>query len=68
MVKNRRLIFARNLIAKEKILVDDKTLSERAYELDLRYPQPFTRVFKQHVDKRPKGLNGPSVNKSVADC
>ncbi|MGZ3898566.1 MAG: hypothetical protein ACXVML_17625, partial [Flavisolibacter sp.] len=47
---------------------DDKTLSERAYELDLRYPQPFTRVFKQHVDKRPKGLNGPSVNKSVADC
>lgn len=50
-------------LAKEKIIGDHKTLSEIAYELGFRYPQHFTRLFKQHVGQTPKGyrscLSGP---------
>ena len=40
-------------IAKEKILDPGKSISEVAYELGYKYPQHFTRVFKQHVGKTP---------------
>jgi len=39
--------------AKEKILSDKKSISEIAYELGFKYPQHFTRLFKQHVGYTP---------------
>ena len=39
--------------AKEKILSDKKSVSEIAYELGFKYPQHFTRLFKQHVGYSP---------------
>jgi AraC-like DNA-binding protein len=39
--------------AKEKILSDKKSVSEIAYELGFKYPQHFTRLFKQHVGYTP---------------
>jgi AraC-like DNA-binding protein len=39
--------------AKEKILSDKKSVSEIAYELGFKYPQHFTRLFKQHVGQSP---------------
>lgn len=39
--------------AKEKILSDKKSISEIAYELGFKYPQHFTRLFKQHVGQTP---------------
>ncbi|HTF19497.1 MAG TPA: helix-turn-helix transcriptional regulator [Chryseolinea sp.] len=39
--------------AKEKIFDVNKSLSEIAYELGFKYPQHFTRVFKQHVGVSP---------------
>ncbi len=46
--------------AKERIFDRNKSVSEIAYELGFRYPQHFTRVFKQHVGMSPseyRGLN-----------
>ncbi len=40
-------------IAKEKIFDKRKSVSEIAYELGFRYPQHFTRSFKQHVGFTP---------------
>lgn len=40
-------------IAKEKIFDPRKSLSEVAYELGFKYPQHFTRFFKQHVGHTP---------------
>jgi AraC family transcriptional activator of pobA len=40
-------------IAKEKILSPDKTVSEIAYELGFKYPQHFSRSFKQHTGYTP---------------
>jgi len=40
-------------IAKEKIFDLDKTISEIAYELGFKYPQHFTRLFKQKVGMSP---------------
>ncbi|WP_018612293.1 helix-turn-helix domain-containing protein [Segetibacter koreensis] len=40
-------------IAKEKIFDPTKTVSEIAYELGFKYPQHFTRLFKQHVGHTP---------------
>ncbi|KEQ28788.1 transcriptional regulator [Pedobacter antarcticus 4BY] len=40
-------------IAKEKVFDVSKTVSEIAYELDYRYPQHFSRSFKQHVGVSP---------------
>ena len=44
-----------NLIdaAKEKIFNPAKTVSEVAYELGFKYPQHFTRFFKQQVGSTP---------------
>lgn len=39
--------------AKEKILNNRKSVSEIAYELGFKYPQHFTRLFKQHVGATP---------------
>jgi AraC family transcriptional activator of pobA len=41
------------VIAKEKILNHNKTVSEIAYELGFKYPQHFTRLFKQKVGQTP---------------
>jgi AraC family transcriptional activator of pobA len=40
-------------LAKEKILDNSKTLSEIAYEIGFKYPQHFTRLFKQRVGQSP---------------
>lgn len=40
-------------VAKEKIFDANKSVSEIAYELGFKYPQHFTRVFKQHVGLTP---------------
>jgi AraC-like DNA-binding protein len=40
-------------IAKEKIFDTSKTVSQVAYELGFKYPQHFTRLFKQHVGQSP---------------
>jgi len=40
-------------LAKEKIFDHSKSVSEIAYELGFKYPQHFTRLFKQRVGKSP---------------
>jgi AraC-like DNA-binding protein len=40
-------------VAKDKIFDPDKSVSEIAYELGFKYPQHFTRLFKQHVGLSP---------------
>ena len=47
-------------IAKNKVFEGDKTVNEIAYELGFKYPQHFTRLFKQRVGCTPneyKNLN-----------
>ena len=41
-------------VAKERIFDQSKTLSQIAYELGFKYPQHFTRLFKQQVGLPPK--------------
>ena len=41
-------------VAKEKIFDRDKSVSEVAYELGFKYPQHFTRLFKQRVGQTPQ--------------
>ncbi len=40
-------------VAKERIFDSTKSLSEIAYALGFKYPQHFSRVFKQHVGMTP---------------
>ena len=40
-------------VAKEKIFDESKSVSEIAYELGFKYPQHFTRLFKQKVGQSP---------------
>jgi AraC-like DNA-binding protein len=40
-------------MAKEKVLDADKSISEVAYEMGFKYPQHFTRLFKQKVGLSP---------------
>ncbi len=40
-------------VAKEKIFDQSKSVSEIAYELGFKYPQHFTRLFKQQVGQSP---------------
>lgn len=47
-------------VAQEKVLDTTKSISEVAYELGFKYPQHFTRLFKQKVGVSPneyRGLN-----------
>jgi AraC family transcriptional regulator, transcriptional activator of pobA len=39
--------------AKSRIFEEDKTINEIAYELGFKYPQHFSRLFKQHVGVSP---------------
>jgi AraC-like DNA-binding protein len=41
-------------VAKERIFDPNKSLSQIAFDLGFKYPQHFTRVFKQHVGVSPK--------------
>lgn len=41
-------------VAKERIFDTNKSVSEIAYALGFKYPQHFTRVFKQHVGVSPQ--------------
>lgn len=41
-------------LAKNKIVEDEKTINEISYELGFKYPQHFTRLFKQKVGVSPK--------------
>jgi AraC-like DNA-binding protein len=41
-------------VAKERIFDANKSVSEIAYELGFKYPQHFSRVFKQHVGMSPQ--------------
>jgi AraC family transcriptional regulator, transcriptional activator of pobA len=47
--------------AKEKIFDSSKSVSEVAYELGFKYPQHFTRFFKQHLGITPNEYRN-SVN------
>ena len=40
-------------VAKERIFDIDKSISEVAYDLGFKYPQHFTRLFKQKVGITP---------------
>ena len=40
-------------LSKEKIFDQSKSISEIAYEMGFKYPQHFTRFFKQHVGQSP---------------
>ena len=40
-------------VAKDKILVDNLTINEIAYELGFKYPQHFSRLFKKRVGYTP---------------
>ncbi|MES1222679.1 MAG: helix-turn-helix domain-containing protein, partial [Bacteroidota bacterium] len=40
-------------LAKEKIFDQSKSISQIAYELGFKYPQHFTRLFKQWVGQSP---------------
>ncbi len=40
-------------VAKERIFDENKSVSEIAYGLGFKYPQHFTRLFKQHVGVSP---------------
>lgn len=41
-------------VAKERIFDHSKSVSEISYELGFKYPQHFTRLFKQRVGQSPK--------------
>lgn len=45
-------------LAKDKVLVKSKSISEIAYELGFKYPQHFTRLFKQKVGVSPLVYRG----------
>lgn len=42
-------------LAKERIYDRTKSISEIAFELGYKYPQHFTRLFKQRVGMSPQG-------------
>lgn len=51
--------------AKEKIFDSNKSVGEVAYELGFKYPQHFTRVFKQHTGVTPQEYRSSMNSKNV---
>ncbi len=49
-------------IAKDKIFDSQKTMSEIAYELGFKYPQHFSRLFKQRVGCSPNAYRTSNIN------
>lgn len=49
-------------IAKQRILENKKSFSEIAYELGFKYPQHFTRLFKQRVGATPNEYKNLNLN------
>lgn len=47
-------------LAKERLMDNTKSISEVAYELGFKYPQHFTRLFKQQVGSTPNGYRSMS--------
>jgi AraC-like DNA-binding protein len=45
-------------MAKDRILDHSKSVSEIAYELGFKYPQHFSRFFKQHTGQTPNEYRG----------
>jgi AraC family transcriptional activator of pobA len=45
-------------LAKEKVFDHSKSISEIDYELGFKYPQHFTRLFKQKVGVTPNAYRG----------
>lgn len=52
------ILFKTISIAKEKVFENDKTVNEIAYELGFKYPQHFTRLFKQKTGMSPMEFRG----------
>ena len=52
------ILFKTISIAKEKVFEEGKTVNEIAYELGFKYPQHFTRLFKQKVGVSPMEFRG----------
>ena len=48
--------------AKEKIMDKTKSISEISYQLGFKYPQHFTRLFKQKVGVAPNEYRSPKVH------
>jgi AraC-like DNA-binding protein len=48
--------------AKEKIMDKTKSISEISYQLGFKYPQHFTRLFKQKVGISPNEFRSPKEN------
>ena len=48
--------------AKEKIMDKTKSISEISYQLGFKYPQHFTRLFKQKVGISPNEFRSPKVD------
>ena len=48
--------------AKEKIMDRTKSISEISYQLGFKYPQHFTRLFKQKVGVAPNEYRSPKVD------
>jgi AraC family transcriptional regulator, transcriptional activator of pobA len=49
-------------VAKEKIFDTSKSVSEIAYELGFKYPQHFTRLFKQRMGQSPNEYRMVNLN------
>lgn len=49
-------------LAKERIFDTSKSVSEISYDLGFKYPQHFTRFFKQKVGVSPNEYRGTSLN------
>jgi len=49
-------------LAKQKILANRASVGEIAYELGFKYPQHFTRLFKQHVGSTPRSYRSSFEN------
>jgi AraC family transcriptional regulator, transcriptional activator of pobA len=54
--------------AKSKIFDGNKSVSEIAYELGFKYPQHFTRVFKQHTGVTPQEYRISTKERGFPGC